>query len=73
FSLEPGPGGDFVFRDPRGRTLKPSPVPPPPAAPLAPGHPPAAHGGPAPTWRGTGERMDLGLCVDAVIAAQEGN
>jgi hypothetical protein len=73
FSLEPGPGGDFVFRDPRGRTLKPSPVPPSPDAPLAPGHPPAAHGGPAPIWRGTGERMDLGLCVDAVIAAQEGN
>jgi hypothetical protein len=35
FSLEPGPGGDFVFRDPRGRTLKPSPVPPSPAAPLS--------------------------------------
>ena len=53
FSLEPGPGGDLVFRDPRGRGLEPRPRR---------HHRPRSDirlpriCSPPPTWRGTGSR-----------------
>ncbi len=53
--------GRRLFRDPAGAQLPTSPPPPCSSPPL----PPAE----APTLTGTGEKMDLGHCVDAVLTA----
>jgi hypothetical protein len=53
--------GRHTFRDPAGVELHPSPPPPAEPPPL-----PAATGA---TLTGTGDGMNLGYCVDAVLAA----
>ncbi|MEK6271100.1 MAG: DUF222 domain-containing protein [Actinomycetota bacterium] len=63
FSVRRTPAGELEFRRPDGRVIPASPPLPPPrrrsAQPIPAG----------PLLTGTGERMDLALCVDAVYAA----
>jgi hypothetical protein len=63
--------GELEFRRPDGRLIAPSPPLPPPRI-----LPPSREGSPQPTpagllLTGTGERMDLAMCVDAVFAATD--
>jgi hypothetical protein len=62
YSVHRATAGRLEFRRPDGRTI---PISPPLPSPREPSRP--IHAGPLLT--GTGERMDLAMCVDAVFAA----
>jgi hypothetical protein len=65
FSVRRTPAGELEFRRPDGRVIRPSPLLPPARA--APAQPSPS----GPLLTGTGERMDLAMCVDAVFAATD--
>ena len=65
YSVRRTPVGELEFRRPDGRLIPTSP-------PLPPARPRSTQPSPAgPLLTGTGERMNLGLCVDAVSAATD--
>jgi hypothetical protein len=65
FSVRRAPASELEFRRPDGRLIPPSPPLPTPRAATAQRIPAG------PLLTGTGERMDLALCVDAVYAATD--
>jgi hypothetical protein len=65
FSVRRTAAGELEFRRPDGRVVAPSPPLPPPRAA------PAQRIPAGPLLTGTGERMDLAMCVDAVFAATD--
>jgi len=62
YSVRRTAAGELEFRRPDGRVIPVSPPVPRPCEPSG-----AIHAGPL--LSGTGERMDLAVCVDAVFAA----